>query len=72
MTRLRDALTAAGTHADVRVYDRGGHGFGMRHQGTSSDRWIDDLSSWLTRQGVMRVRRAQAARLFKGPPGSHE
>jgi acetyl esterase/lipase len=54
MTRFRDALTAAAAHADVQVYDRGGHGFGMQRQGTSSDRWMDDLSIWLTRQGVTR------------------
>lgn len=54
MIRFRDAVSAAGERVEVRVFDRGGHGFGMRRQGTSSDRWMDGLYVWLTRQGVTR------------------
>lgn len=52
MTGFRDALTAAGARPGVLVYDHGGHGFGMRHQGTSSDRWTDDLFAWLRQRGM--------------------
>jgi acetyl esterase/lipase len=41
------ALRSAGLHPEMHIYDRGGHGFGMRHQGTSSDHWIDDLFNWM-------------------------
>ena len=33
----------------------GGHGFGLRKQGTSSDHWIDELYYWLAAQGFTRV-----------------
>lgn len=50
--RLRDALLAAGDRPEVHVYAAGGHGFGMRKQGTSSDHWIDELYYWLDAQGL--------------------
>jgi acetyl esterase/lipase len=57
-TRFRDALVQAGNRPEVHEYDKGGHGFGMKKQGTSSDRWVDDFWRWLqplihpaTRQG---------------------
>ncbi|MEO7456459.1 MAG: alpha/beta hydrolase [Gemmatimonadaceae bacterium] len=63
MTRLRDAMRSSGSAVGVRVYDCGGHGFGMRRQGTASDRWMDDLYSWLKRQGM--TQRRVAASSFK-------
>jgi acetyl esterase/lipase len=50
--RFRDALIAAGHKPEVHVYSAGGHGFGMRKQGTSSDHWIDELYYWLAAQGL--------------------
>jgi acetyl esterase/lipase len=47
VVRFRDALVAAGIRPEVHEYDKGGHGFGMRKQGTSSDRWVDDFWHWL-------------------------
>ena len=47
VVRLRDALVAAGQTPEVHEYDKGGHGFGMKKQGTSSDRWVDDFWRWL-------------------------
>ena len=47
VVRFRDALVAAGQKPDVHEYDKGGHGFGMKKQGTSSDRWVDDFWRWL-------------------------
>lgn len=41
------ALRDAGHHPELHVYAKGGHGFGMNKQGTSSDYWIDDLYHWL-------------------------
>lgn len=37
---------------ELHVYAKGGHGFGMNHQGTSSDFWIKDLLNWLEVQGL--------------------
>jgi acetyl esterase/lipase len=39
--------TAAGRPAELHAFARGGHGFGMVHQGLPSDRWTDLLWSWL-------------------------
>ena len=47
VVRFRDALVKAGIRPEVHEYDAGGHGFGMRKQGTSSDRWVDDFWRWL-------------------------
>ncbi|HTG33266.1 MAG TPA: hypothetical protein VLB76_10065 [Thermoanaerobaculia bacterium] len=33
----------------------GGHGFGLRKQGTSSDNWTDELYFWLKAQGLTRA-----------------
>jgi acetyl esterase/lipase len=41
------AWRAAGRSAELHIYARGAHGFGMRVQGTSSDHWADDFYNWL-------------------------
>jgi acetyl esterase/lipase len=46
------ALTAAGQHPELHVYNSGGHGFGMRKQGKSSDYWIEDFYHWLESLGL--------------------
>jgi acetyl esterase/lipase len=46
------ALRKAGLHPELHVYDRGGHGFGMTRQGTSSDHWIEDFYHWLESHGL--------------------
>lgn len=45
------ALRAAGAKPEVHIYSAGGHGFGMKHQGTTSDRWFDDFYYWMQAQG---------------------
>jgi len=50
--RFHDALKAAGHKPEVHIYAAGGHGFGMRAQGTSSDHWIDAFHHWLEAQGL--------------------
>lgn len=37
--------------AELHIFARGGHGFGMVRQGAPSDRWIDLFGDWLTDQG---------------------
>jgi acetyl esterase/lipase len=53
VVRFRDALVAAGHKPEIHVYSAGGHGFGMRKQGTSSDHWIDELYYWLKAQRLV-------------------
>lgn len=54
VVRFHQALIAAGHKPEVHVYAAGGHGFGMRKQGTSSDHWIDAFYYWLEAQGLTK------------------
>jgi acetyl esterase/lipase len=44
--------TDAGRSAELHVYRRGNHGFGMVKQGAPSDRWINLFHAWLTDLGL--------------------
>jgi acetyl esterase/lipase len=46
------ALMDAGQHPELHIYRSGGHGFGMRKQGKSSDYWIEDFYHWLESFGL--------------------
>ena len=39
--------TDAGRSAELHIYRRGAHGFGMVKQGFPSDRWIEQFHDWL-------------------------
>lgn len=52
--KFYDALKAAGNKPEAHIFSSGGHGFGMRKQGTSSDHWIDEFYYWLEAQGLTR------------------
>jgi acetyl esterase/lipase len=54
VVQFHDALMAAGHKPEVHVYSAGGHGFGMRRQGTSSDHWIEAFYNWLEAQGLTK------------------
>ena len=58
VARFYDALVRAGTKPEAHVFSAGGHGFGMRRQGTSSDHWIDALYYWLESRGLAGPARA--------------
>ena len=51
--RFYDALLVAGAVPEAHIYANGGHGFGLRHQGTSSDHWADAFQGWLQAQGLL-------------------
>jgi acetyl esterase/lipase len=53
-TRFYDALTRAGQKPEVHIYSGGGHGFGLKKQGTTSDHWLDDFYNWLEAQGLTK------------------
>lgn len=54
VVRFFDALTAAGLKPEVHIYGTGGHGFGLKRQGTTSDHWIDAFYEWLEAQGFTK------------------
>lgn len=60
VNRFYVALKATGYKPEAHIFDAGGHGFGMRKQGTSSDDWIEDFYAWLQAHGYA-----------KRAPGSH-
>lgn len=45
---------AAGRSAEIHIYSRGGHGFGMNEQHQPSDTWIDRFGDWLQVQGWLK------------------
>jgi acetyl esterase/lipase len=49
-----DAWRKAGAPAELHLYEKGGHGFGMRVQHLSSDHWIDEFGWWLEGRGLLK------------------
>ena len=54
IVKFHEALTAAGHKPEVHIFSAGGHGFGMKKQGTSSDHWFDAFAYWLEAQGLTK------------------
>ena len=54
VTKFYDALKAAGHKPETHIFATGGHGFGMKKQGTSSDHWIDAFYYWLEANGLTK------------------
>jgi len=50
IVRFRDALIAAKQKPELHVFASGGHGFGMKKQGTTSDYWVEEYYYWLESQ----------------------
>lgn len=44
---LIQAWRKAGRPVEFHYYEKGGHGFGMKEQGTTSDDWKDELLHWI-------------------------
>jgi len=44
---------AAGKPAELHLYSKGGHGFGIRQQHLPSDHWIERFADWLDVQGLL-------------------
>lgn len=51
--QLFTAWRRAGVAAELHVYERGGHGFDLKPQGTSSDHWFEALLWWMQSRGFM-------------------
>jgi quercetin dioxygenase-like cupin family protein len=51
--RLYEAWHAAGKPAELHIFARGEHGFGMKKQNLPSDSWIDLFKNWLANLGYL-------------------
>lgn len=50
---LYQKWAAANKSAELHIYAKGGHGFGMRKQNLPTDHWIDQFAAWLQLQGFL-------------------
>jgi acetyl esterase/lipase len=53
-SHLYDAWKTAGKSAELHIFAKGGHGFGMKTQHLPVDRWIELFGGWLEVQGFMK------------------
>ena len=51
---LYQKWTEAHKSAELHMYAKGGHGFGMRKQNLPTDHWIDRFADWLELQGWLK------------------
>jgi acetyl esterase/lipase len=51
-TELFQRWTRAGRPAELHLYEKGGHGFGLRHRGQPADHWPQALEAWLASLGL--------------------
>ncbi len=52
--QLYQQWTAAHKSAELHMYAKGGHGFGMRQQGIPTDHWIERFGEWLDARGLLK------------------
>jgi acetyl esterase/lipase len=52
--QLYTQWTTAKKSAELHIYAKGGHGFGMNKQGIPTDHWIDRFGEWLELKGFMK------------------
>ncbi len=50
---LKKALDAHHVPVKMVLYDKGGHGFGMRKRNIPVDNWTDELQSWMKEMGII-------------------
>ena len=51
---LYEKWAAAGKSAELHIYAKGGHGFGMRPHGLPTDHWIDRFAEWMEMEGWLK------------------
>jgi acetyl esterase/lipase len=51
---LYEKWTGAHKSAELHMYAKGGHGFGMRKQDIPTDHWIDRFAEWLGMEGWLK------------------
>lgn len=52
--RLYSEWKTAGKSAELHIYSKGGHGFGMNKRGLPVDTWIERFGDWLNVQGLLK------------------
>jgi acetyl esterase/lipase len=52
--RIYQAWKKAGLSAEMHIFARGGHGFGMRKSGLPAESWTDRFRDWLGAQGLLK------------------
>jgi acetyl esterase/lipase len=55
--KLYTEWKAAKKPAELHIYSKGGHGFGMNKRSLPVDTWIDRLGDWLQVQGLLKLPR---------------
>jgi len=48
------ALRSAGVPAEMHIYARGGHGFGLGHTDAALSTWSGRLADWLRVRGLLK------------------
>ena len=59
--KLYEAWHAAGKPAELHIFARGEHGFGMKKQNLPSDAWTDLLKNWLSNLGYLSTAGSNSA-----------
>jgi hypothetical protein len=49
-----EAWHVAKRPAELHLYERGGHGFGLVPKGSSSDHWLDEFLWWMEGRGLVK------------------
>ncbi|HTS63077.1 MAG TPA: SGNH/GDSL hydrolase family protein [Candidatus Acidoferrales bacterium] len=62
--RLYTAWHAAGKPAELHIFRRGNHGFGMRTQNLPSDGWINLFLAWMESSGFLKPAAQPIGRLY--------
>ncbi len=51
---LYKAWITAKHSAELHLFSKGSHGFGMKKQGFESDKWTDNFTAWLQTEGLLK------------------
>lgn len=62
--RLYTAWHSAGHSAELHIFRRGDHGFGMKKHNRPTDKWIDLFYAWLESSGFLKVTGQPISRVY--------
>ncbi len=62
--RLYSAWHSAGHPAELHIFNRGDHGFGMKKQNRPTDKWIDLFYAWMESSGFLKAAGQSISRLY--------
>ncbi|MDQ2679572.1 MAG: alpha/beta hydrolase [Candidatus Eremiobacteraeota bacterium] len=54
VAKFYDALRSSGNRPEAHIFTSGGHGFGTKKQGTTSDYWVNEFYCWIRAAGFSR------------------